>query len=247
MDLTSQISSERIDELVTPIVRLIPHLANRVWRRFPIHNPDVDDLISVGNLAIVMAAHRYSDEHESGSTFPNFAFHYVQGAMVGSVLRPEGRRPTSGKVFWSNLEDALNLTANNSLELSFFWREVRSALTRALGQLPIEQREVIVMRYTWDMSPGEIASRLKEKPANIAKRHRTALKTLREITPGLFHASLKEKLRPYPCPDCNSENTGSSGRSGSGAKAYRCRDCKKRFVANPVSRKFEDHRYLKAG
>lgn len=62
------------------------------------------------------------------------------------------------------------------------------ALTEALDRLPLDQREVLILRHVVGLSPGEIATRLAKTESSIHGLHhrgRTALKAaLREFEAG---------------------------------------------------------------
>ncbi|WP_245575908.1 sigma-70 family RNA polymerase sigma factor [Alicyclobacillus contaminans] len=60
-------------------------------------------------------------------------------------------------------------------------RVERDELWRALGQLPVKLREVLVLYYLQDLSGREIAQVLKTTEANVRTRLRRARQQLKEI------------------------------------------------------------------
>jgi RNA polymerase sigma-70 factor (ECF subfamily) len=62
--------------------------------------------------------------------------------------------------------------------------ETSAAISRAIAQLPPEQRAAIVMRYYLDMSDDEMSSRLEVARATVRWRLHSARHKLRALLPG---------------------------------------------------------------
>jgi RNA polymerase sigma-70 factor, ECF subfamily len=58
-------------------------------------------------------------------------------------------------------------------------RDRRWGLEQALGALPEEQREVVVLRHLVGLTPGEIADRMGRTEASIHGLHHRARKAMR--------------------------------------------------------------------
>lgn len=68
-------------------------------------------------------------------------------------------------------------------------RERAEAVTRAIASLPLEQREVVVLRIWGGLTFAEAARTLDENINTVAARYRTALTKLRTLLPEACHES----------------------------------------------------------
>ena len=68
-------------------------------------------------------------------------------------------------------------------------RERAEAVARALAELPLEQREVVVLRIWGGLTFAEVARTLGQNINTVAARHRSALASLRHLLPEACHES----------------------------------------------------------
>jgi RNA polymerase sigma-70 factor (ECF subfamily) len=69
--------------------------------------------------------------------------------------------------------------ASGDAETEVMGREIASLIDRAVGELPLEQREVFLMREVMDMSFAEIAAQVGASEPTVKSRMRYALQRLR--------------------------------------------------------------------
>jgi RNA polymerase sigma-70 factor (ECF subfamily) len=71
-------------------------------------------------------------------------------------------------------------------------REIASLVDRAVGELPVEQREVFLMREVMDMSFAEIAAQVGASEPTVKSRMRYALQRLRSNLGELHEATARD-------------------------------------------------------
>lgn len=74
-------------------------------------------------------------------------------------------------------EEAQDETAENEL----LWEEKLAGLAEALKQLPQRQRDILILRFYYELSPKEIAQRMEISYANVRYLQFTALRSLRKL------------------------------------------------------------------
>jgi RNA polymerase sigma-70 factor (ECF subfamily) len=69
-------------------------------------------------------------------------------------------------------------------------QEMRLQMNAALDKLNVQQREILILKYLENMSPGEIAAALGITDRSVRRRHRQAIQSLA----GLLRANAGESL-----------------------------------------------------
>ena len=85
-----QDSSAARDALVIAHAGLVVAIARRLKSRLP-PSFDLDDLIGVGNIALLQAATRYRPGDHAGTPFSVYARQRIRGAMLDSVGKRSGQ------------------------------------------------------------------------------------------------------------------------------------------------------------
>lgn len=148
---------------VNAIVKDNLNLVIRVAQNFRVryNYPNVDDLVSAGEEALVIAAQRYD---ETRGKFAPYANSCIWGAMLNELdnLRPAKK----AKVDTESLEDRINDNGEARWDMSFdttppAWQTVDDLLRKA--QLAAREDYVIRKKYGIDMdkmSTDELAAEL---------------------------------------------------------------------------------------
>lgn len=184
----------RRDDLVNRHATLVPRLARRVLRRAP-SSVTLDDLIAVGNLALLQAATRYRPSAFGDAPFEAYARHVVHGAMLNSFSGRRWRDVTVLSIDRFATENALNAATETqrgalafdpplfvdpveSIDSGILARRVKAAITL----LPARQRAIMQACYAEDEpSIAAAGRRLGMGPRRAQQLHREALDTLRSV------------------------------------------------------------------
>ena len=103
------------------------------------------------------------------------------GTCVANRVRDKMRR--RGRVsFGSNDAESIVADGDGPGEV-LIWGERSRELTRALGELPFEQREVVVLHLCGGMKYREIAAVQGESINTVKSRYRYGLEKLRALLP----------------------------------------------------------------
>lgn len=166
------------DQLVASNVAMVASIARSLVHSFPAPFT-FDDLIGVGNLALLNAAMRYRPAEHNNAPFSAYARMRVRGAMIDLLAdKPSGRREESH----AHLEADEEPAAANAIEISIdkgrLWRRVKEAI----AQLPPRQREVLTAYYgPAEPSLAIVAGAMKISPAGAKKIHAQAIDGLRDL------------------------------------------------------------------
>lgn len=158
--------------------RCLPLLRRFARGRLPAQRRDMaetDDLVQVTLLRALNNVERF-DARGQGAFFA-----YLRQIMLNAVreeIRRHGARPTHT----GNLDAAP--AAPDSVVALAVGEQALEAYERGLGQLPVHQREAVILRVEFDMSYAEIAAEL-ECPSSDAARMQVArgLRRLAELMP----------------------------------------------------------------
>lgn len=131
----------RRDELVKENLSLVPPIARRIALALP---PcfDVDDLVAVGNLALIHAATRYRPLEHGGAPFSAFARPRIKGEILNSVTRRNWEESTRPPI-----DDAPEPIEPACIEIDTDRRLLRERVAEAIGRLPAHQKAVIAAYY----------------------------------------------------------------------------------------------------
>jgi len=82
---------------------------------------------------------------------------------------------------FENIEDYMDFTPSDDapLEQAIEMEQERSALTKALKQLPQKQREIVISKYFLEKSTDEIAKKLGMTPVNVRVQLYRALQKMK--------------------------------------------------------------------
>jgi RNA polymerase sigma factor (sigma-70 family) len=187
---------QRRDALVEGHLELVRQIAAQVKQSLP-PSFDIEDLIGVGNLALVGAATRYRPRAHANTPFSAFARPIVRGAILDSVRRRhyiENTRPAidsrrehdeEGWVMLKSLEPAVEPVIETIIDN----RRLRRRLAHELAYLDPDQRTVLLAIYATGESDGRdsnepellrvVARRHGLKPWKVAAIRDQALASLR--------------------------------------------------------------------
>ena len=102
-------------------------------------------------------------------------------SWLGSIARSRAldrlrsHSPAQPTGFTQNLDDSRSVVAE------IFMPEVRIAMSGAIAELPLEEREVIELAYFSGLQSGEIAARLSRTESTVKTQMRYGMTKLREL------------------------------------------------------------------
>lgn len=164
----------RRDALVEAHLSLVEGIARAIARSLP---PcfDIEDLIGVGNLALLHAATRYRPGAHGGAPFSAFARPGVRGAIMDSVRRKEWTAATM-----AGLEDATPGAIAPTFDRDIDFARMARGLAEALSWLPPAQVAVLERYYGAESpTPAQAAARLAFGGAELRRVHADAIAGLR--------------------------------------------------------------------
>lgn len=173
---------------VAAFAELVARHEKRLWtfvRRFVADSATAEDLLQEVFLRIVKSA----AEWEPAAKFSTWLYTIARNLCTDNARRVALRRAESldqagpdrsqpGDDSGPHRIDKIAGTAANG-EKAAMNREIADRVDRALAELPVEQREVFLMREVMDMSFAEIAQATKASEPTVKSRMRYALERLR--------------------------------------------------------------------
>jgi RNA polymerase sigma factor (sigma-70 family) len=157
---------------------LVERIAREVARTLP---PcfDLDDLIGVGNLALIAAATRYRPELHDGTPFEPYARHRIRGAILESVRRNKYAEATRPGIEDMAGEETVATLPDVARDIDA--RRMARKLAEAISWLPEIQQEVL-KRYYGAAEPSleEVAARLGFSPTKTRELRAKAVEGLRQ-------------------------------------------------------------------
>lgn len=127
------------DALVEEHLFLVPPIATRLASFLPV---DVDDLIAIGNLALIQSATRFDPHHPRQAAFATFARPRIRGAMIDSCRRSRFKDATMCR-----LEDHDEPWAEATIETHIDEGRLRRRLKAAVADLTARQQRVVASYY----------------------------------------------------------------------------------------------------
>lgn len=170
---------------VAAFAELVCRHEKRLWnfvRRFVADSATAEDLLQEVFLRIVRGA----AEWEPSAKFSTWLYTIARNLCTDNARRSAFRKADSlDQTPGPNRDesgphrlDKIAGTGPNA-ERAAMDREIADRVDRALAQLPVEQREVFLMREVMDMSFAEIAVATKASEPTVKSRMRYALERLR--------------------------------------------------------------------
>ena len=156
----------------------------RLWnflRRFVRDKATAEDLLQEVFLRVVKSA----AEWQPSAKVSTWLFTIARNLCTDQARRAEFRRADSLDQAKAGEEGSglprIDQVAADSgdAEKEAMGREIASLVDRAVGELPVEQREVFLMREVMDMSFAEIAAQMGASEPTVKSRMRYALQRLR--------------------------------------------------------------------
>jgi RNA polymerase sigma-70 factor (ECF subfamily) len=150
-------------------------------RRFVRDKATAEDLLQEVFLRVVKSA----VEWQPSAKVSTWLFTIARNLCTDQARRAEFRQTESldqakAGEEGSGLRRIDRIAANSGdAEKEAMGREVAALVDRAVGELPVEQREVFLMREVMDMSFAEIAAQVGASEPTVKSRMRYALQRLR--------------------------------------------------------------------
>lgn len=170
---------------VAAFAELVARHEKRLWnfvRRFVADSATAEDLLQEVFLRIVRSA----AEWQASAKFSTWLYTIARNlctdnARRGLFRRAESLDQTPGPSRDESGPRRIEKIAGNAptAEKAAMNREIADRVDRALAKLPVEQREVFLMREVMDMSFAEIAVATKSSEPTVKSRMRYALERLR--------------------------------------------------------------------
>lgn len=180
---------------VQAFAELVARHEKRLWnflRRFVTEPSTAEDVLQEVFLRVV----RNAADWQPTAKFSTWLYTIARNLCTDQARRAEHRRAESldgpgvsdsGERTVPRVERLPSPTANS--ETQVIDRETASRVDRALAELPVEQREVFLMRETMDMSFAEIARAVGASEPTVKSRMRYALQRLRSALMELHDGS----------------------------------------------------------
>lgn len=149
---------------MTAHVHLVRGIAVNVSKRLP-PSFEIEDLVSVGMVALIQAAERYRPKQNNGTPFSAYARLRVAGAMIDSARWQRYRDSTMTCV-----DDVAPVAVESGIEEEIDRKRQLAKLAKVIEMLPAGQREAIHKKFwnprninSGDLGPAidELRRRLK--------------------------------------------------------------------------------------
>jgi RNA polymerase sigma-70 factor, ECF subfamily len=156
----------------------------RLWnflQRFVRDKATAEDLLQEVFLRVVKSA----AEWQPSAKVSTWLFTIARNLCTDQARRAEFRRAESldqskaGEEGSGSQRIDRGAAVSGNAETVVMGREIASLVDRAVGELPVEQREVFLMREVMDMSFAEIAAQVGASEPTVKSRMRYALQRLR--------------------------------------------------------------------
>jgi RNA polymerase sigma factor (sigma-70 family) len=162
----------RRDELVTEHLGMVKSIARSLLP--PEHL--LDDLVGVGNIALIAAATRYRPSAHRDTPFSAYARQRVRGAML-DLLRDHQNGIGAADVETGEIA-AEAKEPEVSIDRGRMWKRIHAAV----AQLPPKQRELLEAYYgPQEPSLAIVAGRMRVSPQRASQIHARAIDGLRDL------------------------------------------------------------------
>ena len=132
-----------------------------------------EDAADLTQQVFLQAFERLHQYRERKGSFAAWLFAIARHAASNSHRRP---RP----VDWDYLPPAQHATERNATEADVMKRESVTRVTQLIGALPVQKRELIVLRFVGELTIAEIAAIIGKSPEATRKELKRTLLTLKE-------------------------------------------------------------------
>ncbi len=170
---------------VAAFAELVSRHEKRLWnfvRRFVADSATAEDLLQEVFLRVVRSA----GEWQPSAKFSTWLFTIARNLCTDNARRGALRRADSLEQTPQPSRDDSGphridkiAGSDGNAERAAMNREIADRVDRAVAELPLEQREVFLMREVMDMSFAEIAAATKTSEPTVKSRMRYALERLR--------------------------------------------------------------------
>jgi RNA polymerase sigma-70 factor (ECF subfamily) len=170
---------------VAAFAELVSRHEKRLWnfvRRFVADSATAEDLLQEVFLRVVRSA----GEWQPSAKFSTWLLTIARNLCTDNARRAAFRRADSLNQTPGASGDDSGMrridkvaSPDGNAEQAAMDREIASRVDRAVADLPVEQREVFLMREVMDMSFAEIATATKTSEPTVKSRMRYALERLR--------------------------------------------------------------------
>ena len=178
---------------------LVARHEKRLWnflRRFVRDKATAEDLLQEVFLRVVKSA----VDWQPSAKVSTWLFTIARNLCTDQARRAEFRQAESldqakASAEGSGLRRIDRVAANSGdAEKEAMGREIASLVDRAVDELPLEQREVFLMREVMDMSFAEIAAQVGASEPTVKSRMRYALQRLRSRLGELHEATARDAV-----------------------------------------------------
>jgi RNA polymerase sigma factor (sigma-70 family) len=168
-------------ELMPELDRVVRALAGQLRARLP-HECGIEmaDLIQAGNVGLLQAARSYDSAR--GAPLAGYAKFRIRGEMLDMVRRNAGRGRTAVFVETDESGDwEARLPANpeSSPQAGALRRQRLAIIVEELERLPAKDRAVVRLRYSSEMTLGQIGRALSVNESRACQIHQRALGRLK--------------------------------------------------------------------
>lgn len=189
---------QALEELLESNRGIINKIANKYLRVAKGH--EFDDLFNSGVIGFINAAKRYDFNNEKKASFITYAIHYINRFIYDCVNGKSDKEIENNKLYNStvslykpigNEEEVELLDTIEDVDYSFenidyqiLLKQLRNELEEVMrDKLTLKQREVIQLRYGWNMEPmtlKEIAEVLEHTQERIRQIEAKSLRDIRK-------------------------------------------------------------------
>ncbi len=170
---------------VAAFAELVARHEKRLWnfvRRFVADSATAEDLLQEVFLRVVRSAAQWQPSAKVSTWLYTIARNLcTDNARRGAFRKADSLDRTPGAGRDESGPHGIDRVAapDESAEKAAMDREIATRVDRAVSGLPVEQREVFLMREVMDMSFAEIAAATKTSEPTVKSRMRYALERLR--------------------------------------------------------------------
>jgi RNA polymerase sigma factor (sigma-70 family) len=161
--------------------RLVRMIAGKLRARLPsAYGIEMADLIQAGNVGLLQAAKTY--EPARGAPLTGYAKFRIRGEMLDMVRRSAGRnRPPILTDFAepADWEARLPASPDSSPQTGALRKQRLAIITEELQRLPEKDRVVVRLRYSSEMTLGQIGKILCVNESRACQIHQRALARLK--------------------------------------------------------------------
>jgi RNA polymerase sigma factor (sigma-70 family) len=165
------------DKLIEQNLAIVSAIARQVSASAP-SSFALEDLASIGTIALCEAAERYRPAQHAGAPFSAYARFRVRGAMLDSIKGRHYARVKSTQSIDEAHEPAIEPDTADRIDQAAQTKRVFAAI----AQLPKQQhREILTMHYQFSAQLVEIAAHYGVHPSRITHLHTEAIRELRKL------------------------------------------------------------------